>query len=156
MHEPSLRFGGTTPETVDRRLRDAAYAEPARAEALLLDAQHLDPECLPVYFALYKFYFHRSRLADAERVARRALDTAARQAGFPADWATLAPDSVDWSGRVAHFYLFSLKALAFIHLRQGRAQKACAILNKLVEIDPLDSVGASVIGSLATATAVGA
>ncbi len=122
---------------------------------LLRDAQRLDPECLPVYFALYKYYFYRSRLADAERAALDALNAAARQGGFPADWAELKPETANWSDirSPAHFYLFSLKALAFIRLRQRRAPEARELLDKLTELDPLDRVGASVIGSLAAATA---
>ncbi len=155
MCEPAPRFGGNAPPEIDRRLRDAAYAAPPRAERLLLDAHRLDPDCLPVYFALYKFYFYRSRLTDAERITLRALEAAARQAGFPGDWTALRPDSADWADIAgpAHFYLFSLKALAFIRLRQGRADEANALLAKLAELDPRDSVGASVIGSLAAATA---
>lgn len=155
MHEAIPRFGGTAPPEIDRRLRDAAYVDAPRAETLLLDAQHIDPECLPVYFALYKFYFYRSRLADAERIALRALETAARQGRFPANWMVLTLDAADWSDvhSPAHFYLFSLKALAFIRLRQRRVPEARALLDKLAELDPLDQVGASVISSLATATA---
>ncbi len=153
--EPAPRFGGNAPPEIDRRLRDAAYAAPPRAEQLLLDAQQLDPECLPVYFALYKFYFYRSRLADAERITLAALDAAATQAGFPADWRQLNARSADWADTRGpqHFYLFSLKALAFICLRRGHADEACTILAKLAELDPRDSVGGSVIGSLVTATA---
>jgi len=155
VREAIPRFGGTAPPEIDRRLRDAAYVDATRAESLLLDAQRLDPECLPVYFALYKFYFYRSRLADAERTALRALETAARQGGFGADWKTLMPDAADWADACspAHFYLFSLKALAFIRLRSGATQEARAILTKLAELDPHDMVGGSVIRSLASATA---
>ena len=151
MNEAVLRFGGVAPPEIDRRLRDAAaaYADTAHAEQLLNEARALDPECLPVYFALYKFYFYKMRLADAERTARQALAAAARQAGFPADWTTLAPDTTDWSDRTAHFYLFSLKALAFIRLRCAAGDEARAILAKLAELDPHDRVGASVIGALA-------
>lgn len=154
MYDAVQRFGGAAPLEIDRRLRAAtvAYTDTPRAEGLLNEALALDPECLAVYFALYKFYFYKSRLADAERAARRALEAAARQAGFPPDWPALAPDSVDWSDDTAHFYLFSLKALAFIRLRHGHADEARAILAKLAELDPRDSVGASVIGSLACAT----
>jgi len=48
-----------------------------------------------------------------------------------------------------HFYLFSMKALAFIRLRQLRDADAALILAKLREIDPDDSVGSSVIESYA-------
>ncbi|MBI5783126.1 MAG: hypothetical protein HZA69_05250 [Gammaproteobacteria bacterium] len=104
--------------------------------------------------ALYKYYFYRSRLADAERAALDALNAAARQGGFPTDWAALKPETANWPDihSPAHFYLFSLKALAFIRLRQRRAPEARALLDKLTELDPMDRVGASVIGSLAAAT----
>lgn len=157
MVEGSVRFGGTVPAEVDLRLTMAAasYRDAISAEVLLLDAQSLDPACLPVYYALYKFYFHRSRLTEAERIALQALVAAARQAGFPADWQRLTPRSADWAatGEPQHFYLFSLKALAFIRLRLGRADEARAILAKLAELDPLDTVGAAVIRALATAAA---
>lgn len=121
------------------------------SESLLLRAQAADPQCLHVYYTLYKLYFRHQRLGDAERTACLALDAAARQTGIPADWRLLHPASCDW-GRVdapQHFYLFSLKALAFIYLRQQRIEEAVAVIAKLRELDPRDSVGASVIGSYA-------
>ncbi len=48
-----------------------------------------------------------------------------------------------------HFYLFSLKALGFIRLRQQHFDESHAILEKLREIDPQDSVGGSVIAAYA-------
>lgn len=122
------------------------------AESLLWRAQLTDPNCLHVYYVLYKFYFNHNRLNDAERAACLALDAAARQAHIPADWCLLDNTSCDWSKVDApqHFYLFSLKALAFIHLRQQRMEDAGTILDKLREIDPQDSVGASVIEAYAT------
>ena len=157
MHAERARFGGPIPAAVDHRLEDAAasYADGAHAETLLLEAWTLDPSCLPVYFALYKFYFYKSRLADAERIALAALGTVASQAGIPADWRQLTLQSADWTDTRGpqHFYLFSLKALAFIRLRRGRADETRALLAKLAELDPRDTVGGSVIGSLAAATA---
>ncbi len=125
-----------------------------RIESLLLDALERDAECLPAYFALYKFYFYSRRLTDAERVVLSALEAAARQARMPADWSLLSPESAEWHDTAgpAHFYLFSLKALAFIRLRLGRRGEASALLEKLAELDSCDSVGASVIRSLASAT----
>lgn len=154
MNEATLRFGGVAPPEIDRRLRDAAaaYADTLHAEKLLNEAHALDPECLPVYFALYKFYFYKSQLARAEHAARQGLATAARLGQFPADWTLLTPDTADWANVYgpAHFYLFSLKALAFIRLRRGAGDEARVILTKLAELDPRDSVGASVIRALAT------
>ncbi len=127
------------------------------AESLLWRAQAVEPECLHVYYVLYKLYFNHNRLGDAERTVFLALDTAARQAGIPADWHSLDNASCDWSRVDApqHFYLFSLKALAFICLRQQRFDEATRILARLREIDPNDSVGASVIDAYATGSGAG-
>ena len=66
-------------------------------------------------------------------------------------WQSLQADSADWSDYAspAHFYLFTLKALAFIRLRYGDSDEALRILNKMAELDPRDSVGASVIRTIA-------
>jgi tetratricopeptide (TPR) repeat protein len=125
------------------------------AESLLLRAQAAEPDCLHVYYTLYKFYFNRNRLGDAERATCLALDAAARQAHIAADWRLQDQHVCDWSiiNAPQHFYLFSLKALAFIRLRQHRAEDAAQILAKLREIDPDDTVGASVIESYALGAA---
>lgn len=146
-------YAGSLPARASVLLDEAmsVYADTARAETLLKQAHSEAPEALPVYFSLYKFYFYKGRLADAEQAARMALETAARQGGFPSDFRLLAADTVDWSGHdgPAHFYLFSLKALAFIRLRQGDKEGCELMLEKLRELDKADTVGGSVIGSIA-------
>jgi tetratricopeptide (TPR) repeat protein len=121
------------------------------AESLLLRAMNAEPDCLHVYYTLYKLYATRNRLGDAEKTALMALDVAARQANISAEWSDLTKDACDWAkvNSPQHFYLFSLKALAFIRLRQQRVEDAKCILAKLHEIDPNDSVGASVIEAYA-------
>ena len=133
----------------------AAHGDANRAEALLWTAQALDPDCLATCFALYKFYFYKGRLAEAESAARLALRTAARRGGFDADWTVADCQTTDWSDThgAAHFYLFSLKALAFIRLRMGFPAETTAILDKLAEIDPCDQVGACVIREVAAGAA---
>ncbi|MFA7350532.1 MAG: hypothetical protein WC009_07195 [Methylotenera sp.] len=125
------------------------------AESLLWRAQATDPDCLHVYYTLYKFYFNHKRLGDAERATCLALDAAARLANIAADWRLQDISACDWGKAHSpqHFYLFSLKALAFIRLRQLRADDADLILAKLREIDPSDSVGHSVIESYAMGAA---
>lgn len=145
-------FGREVPPVIARLLQDAAaaYAQTHRAEAILWSAQAIDPGCLPVYFSLYKFYFYKARLDMAEQVARQALTVAARHGAFNPDWRHASAGSTDWSDCYGpqHFYLFSLKALAFICLRRQRPEESRDILDKLAEIDPQDSVGASVIRDL--------
>ncbi|MDX1914369.1 MAG: hypothetical protein SFU55_02195 [Methylophilus sp.] len=121
------------------------------AESLLLRAQAIEPECLYVYYTLYKLYFAHNHLGDADRAIYLALDKASKQAGISSDWGMLNAQSCDWQDIQSpqHFYLFSLKALAFVRLRQQRIAEANEILTKLREIDPHDSVGASVIEAYA-------
>lgn len=143
---------GDVPEHVDERLQAAVRARqnPAECEALLWEAHRLAPRVLPVFFALYKFYFNRQKLDEAERVALIGLDAAAQQIGIPADWRQLTSDGTDWTAEgPQRFVLFTLKALAFITLRRGRIADALAILGKLAEIDPGDQVGYGVIAAMA-------
>ena len=151
--EPTTLFGGEASPVVTQLLKDAAaaYQQTNRAEAILWSAQAIDPACLPVYFALYKFYFYKFRLEDAEKVALMGLKTAAQQGGFYAEWSRLSYADADWSSTIGaqHFYLFTLKALAFIRLRMGRREESIELLAKLQELDPGDSVGSSVIRDLA-------
>lgn len=124
-----------------------------RARELLYQARELDPDQLEVYIALYKFLFYRGHLDEAEQVAEEALQRAALRGGFHADWRQLTSTSSDWSQEdgPARTYLYSLKALAFISLRQGEHVQGCALLEKLQQLDPQDLVGGSVIRQLAEA-----
>lgn len=144
---------GDVPELIDQKLQAAVAARetPETCEALLWEAHQLGPKVLPVYYALYKFYFNRRRLADAERAALIGLDAAARQLGISSDWRSIAAGSVaDWAEHgPARFFLFTLKALAFINLRRDNADLANELLDKLREIDPTDHVGYGVIALLA-------
>jgi tetratricopeptide (TPR) repeat protein len=146
-------FGGEVPAVVAALLERAmqSYADTQIAETLLWQAHRKAPDALPVYFSLYKFYFYKGDMERAEQTARKSLVAAARQGGFHAAWQRLDASSADWTDYAspAHFYLFSLKALAFIRLRQGDAEESANILLKLAELDPADSVGASVIRSIA-------
>lgn len=146
-------FGGETAPEVSELLERAmqSYADTQLAETLLWQAQQKAPDALPVYYSLYKFYFYKRDLENAELSARMALQAAAKTGGFDADMLALHPDSADWEdyASAAHFYLFSLKALAFILLRRGIRNEAALIIDKLIELDPHDSVGASVVRSIA-------
>jgi hypothetical protein len=145
-------FSRAVPPVIARLLQEAAaaYQQTHHAEAILWSAQAIAPDCLSVYFSLYKFYFYKGRLEMAEQVVRQALTVAARQAGFDPDWRLAQRDSNDWDDRSGpqHFYLFSLKALAFICLRRQRSAESREILDKLAVIDPQDSIGAMVIRDL--------
>ncbi|PPD02852.1 MAG: hypothetical protein CTY29_11650 [Methylobacter sp.] len=149
----SLYAGSVLPE-ISQLLEEAmrSYHDTDHAENLLNKAHQQAPSALPVYFSYYKFLFYKGRLAEAEGMVRAGLDEAARQGGFTASWEQLTPETADWLAHDSpqHFYLFSLKALAFIRLRQGDQSECGQILGKLRLLDPADTVGASVIGALAS------
>jgi tetratricopeptide (TPR) repeat protein len=124
-----------------------------KARGFLYQARDLDPDQLEVYIALYKFCFYRGYLDEAESVALDALETAARRGEFDKQWLNLNDESTDWTmdDGPARIYLYSLKALGFIRLRQGNMAGAREVLNSLAKLDPEDRVGGSVIMSLAEA-----
>ena len=144
-------YGGETTPEIAELLENAMsrYTETDKAEATLVEALRRSPRSLPVHFSLYKFYFYKKRLDDAEKIVQHSLVEAALQGGFDANWETLNKDSTDWGNMSANFYLFSLKALAFIRLRQGDEAGCLSVLNKLLELDQGDKVGSSVINDIA-------
>ncbi len=157
LDEPLLFDARVDPE-IDRRLRQAVTARRGQrfeTERLLWKAQREDPSCLPVYFALYKFYAHARRLNDASRALRLAISEAARQGRFPCDWEKLNREDakcapVDlYASEAGLYYLLSLKALAFIQLRQQKLGEARALLDHLERLDRNDRSAASVIRTLA-------
>ncbi len=148
----TARFGDAVPTAAGALLEQAraAWHDPAAATALLGEALALAPDCLALHYARYKFHSSHGQYALAEAAACAALAQAARQAGFDPDWRGLGPASADWSDvhGAAHFYLFSLKALAYLRLRRGALQDSLALLDTLQRIDPADQVGAEVIRAL--------
>jgi len=145
-------FGGCEPEFARQLLRRASSA-PADATALLWAAQALAPHSLGIYYALYKHHAGRREFAAAESAARRGLREAARQAGLPEDWravtrASLPAGTNFHSQGVARFWLFTLKALAFIALRSRRPDDARALLEQISALAPDAQIGSEVIDTL--------
>jgi hypothetical protein len=150
-----ITFSPNMPPEVNQLLQSAVIAssvDQKRAETLFIQAQTMDRHCLQTYFALYKFYFYQKRLPEAERIALSGLEESARQGGFPSDYRRLARDPKKWdlyASEITLFYLYTLKALAFIKLRQGHLVEGQLILSQLQQLDPKDLSGGSVIMDLA-------
>lgn len=154
-------FSPHVPGAVNTILQQAVaanHSDHSRAEDLFKLAKQTDRSCLQTYFALYKFYFHHKRLHEAEREIRAGLEEAARQGGFPSDFRRLARKPCKWdlyANDITLFYLYTLKALAFVKLRQQQDAEAQVVLTLLQDLDPEDRCGASVIRSLAEAVEAG-
>jgi primosomal protein N' len=107
------------------------------------------PRCLPPYYLLYKFHASRGEMDAAHEVARKALAAAALQAHLAADWRAVQPGDADFSTPgPARFWLFTLKALAFINVRRGERAAALALVVKLRALDPADRIGFGVVEAL--------
>lgn len=145
-------FGGDVPPAVREILHRAAAAPRDEVGALLWTAQAVAPQCLAVYYTLYKHHAGRREFDQAERAATRGLQEAARQAGLPQDWRQAQPGQppgITFSANSpARFWLFTLKALAFISLRCERPHDARALLEKIKQLDPHSGMGDDVIAAL--------
>jgi hypothetical protein len=144
---------GDLPGPIDALLQAgvAAYRhDRARADQLFRAALAADPAQLPTYFCLYKIHTYQGHLDAALAAAEGGLKEAAAQAGWPADWRAWRPAPVlpDGPGR---FALYTLKALAFIRLRQDRREAAVEILDALRRLDPAGAVGWPVVAELCAA-----
>lgn len=123
-------------------------------EAAFRAAAAADPQALAPHYCLYKILAYQGRLEEALAAANAALALAARQAGLDADWRLWrAEDLPDVFGGPVRFALYTMKALAFIHLKRGEPASACALLDKLRDLGRLETVGGGVIAELAAGAA---
>jgi tetratricopeptide (TPR) repeat protein len=143
-------FGGEVPPQAKALVEQARVeTNPERALALLWTAQVCAPECPSLYYLLYKFYARQADFEQAEEAALKGLDVAAEQAHLPDDWRSVTADMADFMAPgPARFWLFTLKALAFIRLRLKDVDSARLYLSKVQELDPQGGTGASVIEAL--------
>jgi ABC-type arginine transport system permease subunit len=147
--ESTELFGGAVTPAVQHLIDVARNAPPAQVEAALWTAVATAPEQLAVYYLLYKMHAGRGELDMALKAASKGLTAAAQAAGLAADWRLVAPGDTDFSvPGPARFWLFTLKALAFISLRRDERDTAAALVAKLRLLDPEDHLGASVVAKL--------
>ncbi|MFV8818360.1 hypothetical protein [Haliea sp. E17] len=136
-----------------------AYAE-GRAEPLLLQAFLLAPQNLTVLVAMYRFYYYQHRYRDAIDVAHRAMAAVAPDIYFPDEWAeinaTNLANGVAQSFTLVRFYLLALKGAAYLHLRLGEIESGVRMLNKVMELDVKDRLGAGALLRAMTPTALAA
>lgn len=142
-------FGAGLPTEAEYEMRcaAAAYDREAVAERHLRHAFFLAPEHPATHIGLYRFFFYRNRLADGLATGFICLELAARLNDLPHDWRTVGPHHAEFGGYSAlpRFYLFTLKACAYLHLRLGDLAAGSELLGKLAELDPADRIGGSVL-----------
>ena len=130
------------------RLAGRNYQDDAVALAHLQAAWDLAPGHAAVYIGKYRFYFYKNRLQEALAVGTECLGKAALDNGMAADWRLAKPGDADFSSFAAilpRFFLFTLKGYAYLQMRLGNLTEGRAAIEKLLELDPTDKVGAKVL-----------
>jgi tetratricopeptide (TPR) repeat protein len=129
-------------------LASEAYADSDLAERYLREAQEIAPDHAAVLIGFYRFYFYKGRLREALAVAGRCLEKAARENNLPSDWRQVcAGDAVfdRYEEILPRFFMFTLKGYAYLQMRLGELEESRAAIEKLLELDPSDKVGAKVL-----------
>lgn len=129
------------------RLASHAYADSTKAEMHLAIAKAIAPNNAVVLVGAYRYYFYKNRLYDALKVANDCLLTVSAELHIPANWQDVMPVHADFIGdEPAHrFYLFVLKAYAYLLLRLNRLAEGALAAEKLLELDPDNKVGGQVL-----------
>jgi tetratricopeptide (TPR) repeat protein len=143
-------LGAGLPAEAQRHLDQAArlYHRAELAEQHLREAQALAPHHAAVLIGLYRFYFYKGRLDEALDVACDCLVKAARDNNLDADWHRVCRGDADFSSfdaKLPRFYLFTLKAYAYLQMRLGDTDEGHAAVLKLLELDPSDKVNAGLL-----------
>jgi tetratricopeptide (TPR) repeat protein len=143
-------LGGGLPAPAARHLHQAGlvYQDDAIAEEHLREAHALAPGHAAVLIGLYRFYFYKGRLEEALEVARICLDKAAEDNRLAGDWWQVNREDADFGSFEAilpRFYLFTLKAYAYLQMRLGNFGEGRLAVTKLLELDPSDKIGARVL-----------
>ncbi|KIZ34682.1 MULTISPECIES: tetratricopeptide repeat protein [Rhodopseudomonas] len=143
-------LGAGLPSDAQRHLDLAGvqYQRDDIAEQHLREAFALAPDHAAVLIGLYRFYFYKGRLDQALEIAQACLLKAARDNHLNADWRRVRRADAEFSSFAAalpRFYLFTLKAYAYLRMRLGDIDEGHAAIEKLLELDPSDKVNAGVL-----------
>ncbi len=143
-------LGAGLPPEAERHLHRAglAYRDEEVAERHLQRAFEAAPDHAAVLIGLYRFYFYKNRLSEALGVARRCLKKAAHDNGLADDWRRVRREDANFGSYDAvlpRFYLFTLKAYAYLQMRLGDLAEGRSAVMKLFELDPSDKLGAAVL-----------
>lgn len=146
----SIVLGEGLPEEVERLLHAAAfsYDQDEVAHKYLMEARALAPTHPATLIGLYRFYFYKGRLKECLGVAESCLTRAAIDNSLPLDWRQVTPQDAafgDFDAIAPRFFMFSLKGYAYLSMRLGDFEESAAAIEKLLELDPADKIGAKVL-----------
>lgn len=116
------------------------------AEFLLLKAYLIEPEHLVVLVALYRYFYYQHRLDDALLIAERIILLVASRLELPDQWQELTEAELGYGVMVSmtlvRFYVQALKGAGYLELRLGDYEAASHRLQKVVELDTSNRLGA--------------
>ncbi|WP_316233164.1 hypothetical protein [Bradyrhizobium sp. SZCCHNPS2010] len=143
-------LGGGLPEEAEYHLWQAglSYHLDDVAEDHLKQARSLAPDHAAVLIGFYRFYFYKGRLAEALQIAKQCLAKAAVENRLPLHWRDVRAshaDFGDYGNILPRFFLFTLKGYAYLQMRLGNLVEGRLAVQKLLELDPSDKVGARVL-----------
>lgn len=119
-----------------------------QAEADLQRAYHLAPDHLMVLVALFRYYVYQQRFLEALAISQQAREVIRQPLELPHDWRTLSSahlSSGEKSRVMVRFYLLCLKGEAYLYARLGERERAAGLLEKIIEIDTQDRLGATAL-----------
>ncbi|CAL79094.1 conserved hypothetical protein; TPR repeat [Bradyrhizobium sp. ORS 278] len=143
-------LGGGLPEEAEHQLWQASqsYHLDDVAEAHLKQAEALAPDHAAVLIGFYRFYFYKGRLNDALRIAKRCLAKAALENHLPPHWRDVRPEHAEFGSfdhMLPRFFMFTLKGYAYLQMRLGNLVEGRLAVQKLLDLDPTDKIGARVL-----------
>lgn len=139
----SAVLGGGLPADVEALITQAGLvrSDRAQAEPLLQKARALAPSHPATLIAMYRFHFYGHRLKEALSVAQDSLGIARAALGQDI---TVSDEQARFDA-ATRFYLFALKACAYLSLRLGDTETARNTLAELRQLDPQDRVGGGLL-----------
>ncbi|WP_044333092.1 hypothetical protein [Sphingomonas hengshuiensis] len=143
-------LGGGLPFEAQRHLERAAlsYHLTDVAETHLIAADRIAPDHAAVLIAFYRFYFYKGRLVDALQIARLCIEKALRLNALDTAWEEVRAEDArfgEWDALLPRFFLFSLKGYAYLSMRVGELDEGRRAVEKLLELDARDRIGARVL-----------
>ncbi len=145
-----LFFDHPPSEEVVQLLQQAAenYGD-EQVEVDLQRAYHLAPDHLMVLVALFRYHVYQQHFLEAIDISQQAREVIRQKLALPHDWRTLSEDLLA-SGHeknmvMIRFYLLCLKGEAYLYARSGEPEKATALLQKVIDMDSKDYLGAAVL-----------